>query len=85
MARWKPDEVKQLHSLAKRRVAFDAICLRLEKSAAAVRSKARREGLKINLAVPLPKVDQTGKLLRLGGVNIPSHPQWIKPHKHSRR
>ena len=70
MPRWTGKEASELHRLAQRKVAFDAICLRLKKSAPAVRSKARRENIRLNFAIPLPRVSSGGKLLSLGGVAL---------------
>jgi hypothetical protein len=79
MPRWSIQETGELHLLAKRKVAFEAICLKIGKSPAAARGKARRDRIKLNFASPLPEVDPGGRLVRLGGVDIPDGPQWVKP------
>ena len=78
MPGWSAHETRELLLLAKRKVAFEAICLKLGRSPAAVRSKARRERIRLNFAAALPEVDRAGRLVRLGGVDIPGRPQWIK-------
>jgi hypothetical protein len=79
---WTAKECQRLKVLAKRKISFEAISLRLGRSEAAVVSKARREGIKLNMAVALPRLGAGGWLEALGGLPIPSHPRW--PPKESK-
>ncbi len=73
--RWTPKECKLLRSLAKRKISFEAIAVRLGRSETSVLSKARREGIKLNMATALPLMTN-GRLATLGGISIPSRPRW---------
>jgi hypothetical protein len=75
--RWTKHETWLLGSLAKQGFAAQAVSYRLNRSLSAVRAKTRREQLRLNHAVPLPKLDKGGALLSLGGLTIPSRPRWI--------
>jgi hypothetical protein len=63
---WTPKEYKQLKSLAKRKISFEAISVRLGRSEASVLGKARREGIKLNMAAALPRLTTGGRLEALG-------------------
>jgi hypothetical protein len=80
--RWTPKENERLRDLAKRKISIEAISLRLRRSEASVLSKARGEGIKLNMAAALPRLTPDGRLEALGGIAIPSHPRW--PPKASR-
>ena len=71
MPRWTTGELATLKSLTRRHAAIEAIAMRLGKSQAAVRKKARREGLRVISTVALPKLDRAGRLVELGGVANP--------------
>jgi hypothetical protein len=76
--RWTKQETRLLRCLAHQDFAAEAISFRLERPLSAIRRKAKRENIKLDWATPLPELDTDGKLLRLGGLDIPSRPQWIK-------
>jgi hypothetical protein len=82
---WTPKEYKQLKDLAKRKISFEAISVRLGRSEASVLSKARREGIKLNMAAALPRLRAGGRLEALGGLSIPSHPRWPPKESQERK
>jgi hypothetical protein len=75
--RWTEQETRLLHSLGKQHYPAEAISYRLKRPLTAVRRKAQRERVNLNLATPLPELDTDGTLLRLGGLDIPGRPKWI--------
>jgi hypothetical protein len=75
--RWTEKELNLLKSLAKN-APVDALSARLERPIASIRRKARREGIKLQTTIALPELDGSGRLKRLGGIEIPSRPRWTK-------